>query len=199
MLEKYLPVGSIVLLTGGTKRLMITGYCMQTEERPGVIYDYSGCLYPEGVIRSDVTSVFNHDQIERIDFVGFTDDEGKAFTDELNNKLKNVEEHQKFINEQDEEEEANLLALNVLNDIGTEEDEEYDEDDEEDFIITGDDDDEDIIFEEDEEDAEEEEDDSEEELEEDAEPNPLLSELEKEDNTNLPINNQIFTDDIEKI
>ncbi len=199
MLEKYLPVGSIVLLTGGTKRLMITGYCMQTEERPGVIYDYSGCLYPEGVIRSDVTSVFNHDQIERIDFVGFTDDEGKAFTDELNNKLKNVEEHQKFINEQDEEEEANLLALNVLNDIGTEEDEEYDEDDEEDFIITGDDDDEDIIFEEDEEDAEEEEDDSEEELEEDAEPNPLLSELEEESNTNLPINNQIFTDDIEKI
>ena len=51
---------------------MITGYCMQTEERPGVIYDYSGCLYPEGVIRSDVTSVFNHDQIEKIDFVIFS-------------------------------------------------------------------------------------------------------------------------------
>ncbi len=200
MLEKYLPVGSIVLLTGGTKRLMITGYCMQTEERPGVIYDYSGCLYPEGVIRSDVTSVFNHDQIERIDFVGFTDEEGKSFTDELNNKLKDVEEHQKFINEQNEEEEANLLALNVLNDIGTEEDEEEDddedEDEEEDFIITGDDEEDgELVFDEDEEDDN----DSEEESEEDEEPNPLLSELEREDNTNLPINNQIFTDDIEKI
>ena len=168
MLDKYLPVGSIVLLNGGTKRLMVTGYCMQTEERPGVIYDYSGCLYPEGVIRSDVTSVFNHDQIERVDFVGFTDDEGKTFTDELSNKLKDVQEHNKYINEQDEEEEERLLELNVLHDIGTEEEEE--------------DDDEDVIIDTDEE-----------------EPNPLLSEIEEENSTDLPINDQIFTEEIEKI
>ena len=178
MLEKYLPVGSIVLLTGGTKRLMITGYCMQTEERPGVIYDYSGCLYPEGVIRSDVTSVFNHDQIERVDFVGFTDDEGKTFTDELSNKLKDVQEHNKYINEQDEDEEERLLELNVLHDIGTE------EDDDEDIIIDSDDEDEEVLF--DEEEPEE-------------EPNPLLSEIEEENSTDLPINDQIFTEDIEKI
>lgn len=192
MLDKYLPVGSIVLLTGGTKRLMVTGYCMQTEERPGVIYDYSGCLYPEGVIRSDVTSVFNHDQIERIDFVGFTDDEGKTFTDELNNKLKDVQEHNKFINEEDPTEEENLLALNVLNDIGTEEDE---EEEEEDFITVDDDNDDEYVDDEDEEDDDDEETESEEESEE--EENPLLSEL--EDDTSLPINNQIFTEEIEKI
>ena len=122
MTNKYLPVGSIVLLNGGTKRLMITGYCMQTEERPGVIYDYSGCLYPEGVIRSDVTSVFNHEQIEKVDFVGFSDDEGKSFTDELKNKLMDVQQNNKFINEEDEEEEQALLDLNVLNDIGKDED-----------------------------------------------------------------------------
>lgn len=199
MLDKYLPVGSIVLLTGGTKRLMITGYCMQTEERPGVIYDYSGCLYPEGVIRSDVTSVFNHDQIERVDFVGFTDDEGKTFTDELSNKLKDVKEHNKFINERDEEEEENLLALNVLNDIGTEEDEFDDDEDIEEDFITVDDDDEELDFDDDDDEDEEDEEESDEEIEEDEEPTPLLSELEKEDNTELPINNQIFTDDIEKI
>ena len=79
MQEKYLPIGSVVLLKGGKKRLMITGYCMQTQEKPGVIYDYSGCIFPEGVIRSDITSVFNHDQIVRIDFTGFSDDEGKKF------------------------------------------------------------------------------------------------------------------------
>lgn len=182
MLDKYLPVGSIVLLNGGTKRLMVTGYCMQTEERPGVIYDYSGCLYPEGVIRSDVTSVFNHDQIERVDFVGFTDDEGKTFTDELSNKLKDVQEHNKYINEQDEEEEERLLELNVLHDIGTEEEE---EDDDEDVIIDTDEEDEDeeVLFDE--------------EVEE--EPNPLLSEIEEENSTDLPINDQIFTEEIEKI
>ncbi len=178
MLDKYLPVGSIVLLNGGTKRLMVTGYCMQTEERPGVIYDYSGCLYPEGVIRSDVTSVFNHDQIERVDFVGFTDDEGKTFTDELSNKLKDVQEHNKYINEQDEDEEERLLELNVLHDIGTEEDAD------EDIIIDSDEEDEEVLF--DEEEPEE-------------EPNPLLSEIEEENSTDLPINDQIFTEDIEKI
>ena len=101
MLEKYLPVGSIVLLTGGTKRLMITGYCMQTQEKPGVIYDYSGCIFPEGVIRSDITSVFNHDQIVRIDFTGFSDDESKKFLEKLKakeqQKQKEQSEESKFI------------------------------------------------------------------------------------------------------
>ena len=94
MLDKYLPVGSIVLLTGGTKRLMITGYCMQTEERPGVIYDYSGCLYPEGVIRSDVTSVFNHDQIEKIVHLGLIDNEQTQFNSLLNQTTAEI--RQKF-------------------------------------------------------------------------------------------------------
>lgn len=89
MQEKYLPIGSVVLLKGGKKRLMITGYCMQTQEKPGVIYDYSGCIFPEGVIRSDITSVFNHDQIVRIDFTGFSDDEGKKFLEKL--KIKEQE------------------------------------------------------------------------------------------------------------
>ena len=28
MQEKFLPIGSVVLLKGGTKKVMITGYCM---------------------------------------------------------------------------------------------------------------------------------------------------------------------------
>lgn len=101
MQEKYLPIGSVVLLKGGKKRLMITGYCMQTQEKPGVIYDYSGCIFPEGVIRSDITSVFNHDQIVRIDFTGFNDEESKAFLEKLKAKEKAKEkansEESKFI------------------------------------------------------------------------------------------------------
>ena len=89
MKEKYLPLGTVVLLNGGTKRLMITGYCMKIKEKPGVVYDYSGCLYPEGTIKSDITSVFNHNQIQRIDYMGYTDPESKEFMIKL--KLKDKE------------------------------------------------------------------------------------------------------------
>ena len=88
MKEKYLPLGTVVLLNGGTKRLMITGYCMKIKEKPGVIYDYSGCLYPEGTIKSDITSVFNHSQIDRIDFMGYSDVESKEFMNKLKEKEK---------------------------------------------------------------------------------------------------------------
>lgn len=88
MKEKYLPLGTVVLLNGGTKRLMITGYCMKIKEKPGVIYDYCGCLYPEGTIKSDITSVFNHSQIQRIDFEGYSDVESKQFMEKLRAKQK---------------------------------------------------------------------------------------------------------------
>ena len=91
MEEKYLPIGSVVLLEGGTKRLMITGYCMQTEEQPGVLYDYSGCLYPEGIIRSDITSIFNHSQIKEIFFKGFNDEEGQEFHQTMMDDIEELE------------------------------------------------------------------------------------------------------------
>ena len=89
---KYLPIGSVVLLEGGTKRLMITGYCMQTAEQPGVLYDYSGCLYPEGLIRSDITSIFNHDQIKEIFFKGFDDAEGQDFRSSIVEDMEELED-----------------------------------------------------------------------------------------------------------
>ena len=94
MEDKYLPIGSVVLLDGGTKRLMITGYCMQTEEQPGVLYDYSGCLYPEGLIRSDITSIFNHSQIKEIFFKGFDDSEGQEFRSTIMEDIEGLEDEE---------------------------------------------------------------------------------------------------------
>ena len=52
-LKKYLPIGTVVLLKGGQKRLMITGFCSIPKEDKTKIYDYTGCLYPEGVLNSE--------------------------------------------------------------------------------------------------------------------------------------------------
>ena len=82
--EKYLPIGSVVMLKEGKKRIMIVGYLPIIEvdgEKKG--YDYSACLYPEGIISSTQTLVFNHDQIDNIYFIGNNDGETKEFLDSL--------------------------------------------------------------------------------------------------------------------
>lgn len=83
MKEKFLPLGSVVLLEGGQKELMITGYCMETPDNPGKTYDYSGCIYPEGMISSKLTCVFDHSQIKEIYFSGYSNEKGKEFLDKL--------------------------------------------------------------------------------------------------------------------
>lgn len=83
MKKDILPLGSVVLLNGGTKKVMIIGYCMKTPEKPNKMYDYCGCVFPEGVLRSDVTCVFNHEQIKEVCFSGFKNEESNKFIDRV--------------------------------------------------------------------------------------------------------------------
>ncbi|MBQ3298191.1 MAG: DUF4176 domain-containing protein [Bacilli bacterium] len=87
MQDKFLPIGSVVLLKGGTKKVMITGYCMKTAENPDKIYDYNGCPFPEGELKSNITSVFDHDQIDKVFFLGFSNVESHAFFDKMKHQL----------------------------------------------------------------------------------------------------------------
>ena len=55
MEEKLLPIGIVVKLKNGQKRLMITGFLQMEQDENGQknIWDYSGCLYPEGMLTSE--------------------------------------------------------------------------------------------------------------------------------------------------
>ena len=88
--EKYLPIGTVVLLKGAEKRVMITGFCAAElkESEEAKIWDYSGCIYPEGFLNSDQICLFDHSQIVRIDHMGLIDDEEKKFKTELNGLIK---------------------------------------------------------------------------------------------------------------
>lgn len=81
--EKFLPIGSVVLLKGGTKKAMITGFCSVASEEKTKIYDYTGCIYPEGYLDFDQVCLFDHNQIEKIYHLGYIDDEEKSFKEEL--------------------------------------------------------------------------------------------------------------------
>ena len=89
-MEKLLPNGTIVLLKGGNKRLMIYGRKQlivdndQEEAEEGkpadrTMYDYLGVFYPEGYINQEYTYVFNHTDIIDILYRGYEDEEEEEF------------------------------------------------------------------------------------------------------------------------
>ena len=83
MKKEYLPIGSVVLLKDAKKRIMITGFYVKEDPNQKKAYDYVGVLYPEGVVRSDKNLVFNHEQIDKVFFVGYSDAEEKEFKEKL--------------------------------------------------------------------------------------------------------------------
>jgi len=79
-MQKLLSIGTIVLLKNGQKRLMIYGR-LQSDANTGQMFDYVGCLYPEGNISHEYTYLFNQGDIENIYFEGFVDEEEEKFQD----------------------------------------------------------------------------------------------------------------------
>lgn len=77
-----LPLGSVILLKDGQKRLMIFGI-KQVNNDDQKTYDYIGCLYPEGHIGLNYLYLFNHEDIERVDFLGYVDSEFQEFRGKL--------------------------------------------------------------------------------------------------------------------
>lgn len=78
MYKELLPIGSVILLKGGEKRLMICSRVIVGGEE-NEIYDYAGCYYPEGIMDSTQLFFFNQDAIEDVYFIGFQDPEEIQF------------------------------------------------------------------------------------------------------------------------
>lgn len=73
MKERYLPIGSVVELKNG-KKVMVIGYYSVEYDNDIVVYDYSGCAYPEGIMIKSSYCSFNHNDIKKVDFVGYVED-----------------------------------------------------------------------------------------------------------------------------
>lgn len=85
--EKFLPIGSVVLLKNAKKRIMVTGFAAKGKETGDKLFDYVGCLFPEGVISSDKNLLFNHDQIDKLYYIGYSDKDEKEFKQKLKEYL----------------------------------------------------------------------------------------------------------------
>lgn len=104
MFDKVLPIGTIVLLKGAKKRLMIIGYCKYKSGETNKVYDYAGCVYPEGYLSPDTTALFDHEQIDVIFSLGFRNMAQHEFQMKLEKALKDMEaENKESIQESENE------------------------------------------------------------------------------------------------
>ncbi|MED0681370.1 DUF4176 domain-containing protein [Aneurinibacillus thermoaerophilus] len=87
-MKRLLPLGSVVLLKEGTKRVMIYGR-IQRQADNNKIWDYIACLYPEGNIDPNQAYLFDHEQIDTVCFTGYQDMEEIMFNQEIQAFLEN--------------------------------------------------------------------------------------------------------------
>lgn len=88
-MKDLLPIGSVVVLKKGTKKLMIIGR-LQLNVKTKKLYDYAGCLWPEGYMDKEHSYVFNNDDIDRLYYLGMQDIEEFNFRSKLDEMMKKI-------------------------------------------------------------------------------------------------------------
>lgn len=95
MLDGLLPIGSVVLLKNSSRKVMTIGVCQKQIGTEEVIWDYAGCIYPEGYLGAEETFLFNNDQIDKIFSVGYQDEEQFSFKERVDQIMKEIREEEK--------------------------------------------------------------------------------------------------------
>lgn len=91
MKKDLLPLGSVVLLKGANKRIVICGRIQACGGEKPIIYDYSACYYPEGIMNPKDMLFFDHDAIEQVFYKGFEDEEELSFRQNVLGQLGELE------------------------------------------------------------------------------------------------------------
>ncbi len=86
--KELLPIGTVLHLKGGSKRLMIFGILQADSNKPDQEYDYIGIPYPEGNMGIKSQYMFMHTDVEHIYFRGFEDVERQEFIFKLDKHRK---------------------------------------------------------------------------------------------------------------
>lgn len=82
---EYLPLGSIVYLKEGTKKLIVIARGLLVKNGDEFVYfDYGGVPYPEG-LQGDKMAYFQHDAITKVIFKGFSDYDDEVTVEKINN------------------------------------------------------------------------------------------------------------------
>ena len=87
----YLPLGSIVIVKGGVRKVLIIARGIGSKfNGKNQFFDYGACLYPEGLI-GDNLMFFNHADIAKTIFSGFSNEEDEMMVQNINDWVAKTE------------------------------------------------------------------------------------------------------------
>ncbi len=80
---EFLPLGSVVIVRGAVRKTVVIarGLAAQIAGQTKV-FDYGGCVYPEGLL-GDQIAYFNHEDIAKVVFEGFSDDDNVMMVENI--------------------------------------------------------------------------------------------------------------------
>lgn len=81
-IKDLLPIGSVIIMKDGEQPLMIYGI-LQTDAEKMKEYDYICVPYPQGNMGEGSSFFANHEDIDKILFRGFENEERVKFLNEL--------------------------------------------------------------------------------------------------------------------
>lgn len=88
-IQTMLPLGTVVTLEEGSKRLMIIGRFQQNMTE-GKLYDYTAVLYPEGMLDTNELFLFDRNDIGHVFFKGYDCQEETQFKEFVLQQLKKM-------------------------------------------------------------------------------------------------------------
>ena len=87
MEEKFLPIGTVCTTKKSNKKVMIISYFSIEYNNMVTMYDYKGCVYPEGLLLPSQAISFNHDDIVSVDYIGYKNEEFEILNGNLKRKV----------------------------------------------------------------------------------------------------------------
>ena len=86
------PIGTVVTVKDANKSMMIIGVL---PENDGKRYDYIAVLYPEGYLTEKQIYLFNHDDVVKVEYLGYMNAEYQVFRQDLERIMKEVDAEKK--------------------------------------------------------------------------------------------------------
>lgn len=69
--KNLLPIGTVVRLKNGRKKIVICGFDVKETQKSNENYDYVGYPYPEGFISKEFNLIFNDQDVEEVFYKGY--------------------------------------------------------------------------------------------------------------------------------
>ena len=94
-MKELMPIGTVVTLKNGTKKLMIVGR-LQAQKDSSKVYDYAACLWPEGTLDSQHFYLFDQEDIHLLYHIGLQNVEEFQFRSVLDEEMKKLKEEGRY-------------------------------------------------------------------------------------------------------